>query len=55
MDVHGGFKGPALLQLASSKFVYLVDLITLGKSAYLNEVLARIFSDTQVVVLGFDF
>jgi ribonuclease D len=47
------FKGPALLQLSSEKTVYLIDLLRLKNNKNLDITLARLFSNSKVVKVGF--
>lgn len=51
----GTGRGPAILQLASLKECFIVDILVLGQSTLLNLILTMIFEDISTTVLGFNF
>ncbi len=46
---------PAILQLISHEKGYIIDLITLKNSQKLNDVLKALFTNNNLLFLGFDF
>ncbi len=46
---------PAILQLFSHEGGYIVDLLSLKNNKKLNDILNELFSNNELLFLGFDF
>jgi len=46
---------PALLQLSDDETAYLVDLVALAASPFLDNILTEIFTHPQTLCIGFSF
>jgi len=48
-------KGPAILQIAGKHDAFMIDMIGLAKNRQLDQVLSKIFSNKDTLVMGFGF